>query len=135
MKGDVTKEDKAQVTGANWHSPELAIPTRDNYDRQDPRESFLLKFSITRCSLSIFYRRAFAPGPETKAEGEPCLTDCWGRETQIQLAVIPFGRTVSVLIRNGLGNKVLWGEAEGMGLEGSRTRGGGSRVGFEERPG
>ena len=33
MKGDVTKEDDAQVTGANWDSPELAIPTRDNYDR------------------------------------------------------------------------------------------------------
>lgn len=46
--------------------------------------------------------------------------------------MIPFGRTaLEVLIRNSFGNKVLWGEAEGMGLEGSRIRGG-SRIGYGE---
>ena len=40
------------------------------------------------------------------------------------------GSTVSVLIRNSFGNKVLWGEAERMGLESSRIRGG-SRIGLK----
>lgn len=71
---DVTKEDTL-VTEANQDHPGLAVPTHHDYDRQDLRQSFLLKFRIMRHSLSIFCRRAFAPGPETKAEGEPCLID------------------------------------------------------------
>lgn len=37
--------------------------------------------------------------------------------------MIPFGRTVSVLIRNSFGNKVLWEKQKGWSLEGSRIRG------------
>lgn len=94
-KGALTKED-TRAAEANRDGPGLAgtgsHPTCDEYDRQNLRKPFLLKFDVTTWSLSIFYRRAFAPGTGTEGEGGAilALTSCGGKKTQIQLTVIQF---------------------------------------------